>query len=338
MLFRQRSYLCQYTALFVLRQLLFVPSLQDMVQCGMSLQHHPGQFIKKCPCSPQTVSCGYHNINLHTGCPFDCSYCILQLYLPSKKPIFFANREDAARELRHLSQHSTELRIGTGELADSLADRQCDELMPFLFELMAESKTTVLELKTKSSRIEALLKLPHRPNIVTAWSLSPQEIINREERKTAPLAERLLALSTMARHGYKVALHFDPVILTPDWFTLYQELIDEIIQLVPAKQIAWWSLGALRFPSGLRPFIFKHLDSKLFYGELVKGYDDKYRYLRPVREELFASLRAQIEKRLGTVAPLYLCMEDETMWRRVFPEFLPESESINSRLYSRVFT
>ncbi len=299
---------------------------------------HLGPFIKDCPCSPSTIACGYYNINLHTGCPYDCSYCILQLYLPSKTSLFFSNFTDSARELRLLAQYRTELRIGTGELADSLADPQSDDLMPFFFSLMAELPKTVLELKTKSNRVTALLKQPFQPNIVVGWSLNPHEIISREEKHTATLDQRLKAMKAVTDKGYKTAIHFDPIILTPGWQVLYQELVEQIFAVLSPEQIAWWSLGALRFPAGLRTHIFRHHDSRLFEGELVKGYDDKYRYLRPLREELFQTLRSIIQARLGTNEPLYLCMEDEAMWRRIFPEHEPMPEAINRRLYNRVLT
>jgi len=295
-------------------------------------------FIKKCPCSPQTVACGYYNINLHTGCPFDCSYCILQEYLPDKKAHFFSELDPAGSELRSAHEKIPELRIGTGELADSLADPRTDRLLPFLFRMTTELPGVVLELKTKSARIGALLKRPPQPNIVIAWSMNPQKIITQEEAFTASLGQRLEALRAVCEHGYMVAIHFDPLILLPGWPDLYRDLVDQIFSVLTPDRLAWWSLGALRFPSGLRNHIFQHRDSRLFEGELIKGYDEKYRYLRPLREELFLTLRSLIESRLGSIAPLYLCMEDEAMWRRVFPELPPETEAINRRLYRRVIT
>jgi len=303
----------------------------------MSCQsNHPGQFIKHCPCSPQTIACGYYNINLHTGCPYDCSYCILQLYLPSKASHFFDKLYDAEEELRAITQNTSALRIGTGELADSLADPQCDQLIPPLFKIISNFPEIVLELKTKSSRINAILKQPFQANIVIGWSLNPPQIIEREEQFTASLPDRLKAMKALLSRGYKIAIHFDPLIITADWPKQYKSLVEQICAILPVNQLAWWSLGALRFPSGLRPHIFKHTASRLFEGELIKGYDDKYRYLRPLRENLFLTLRAFIETQIGTIDPLYLCMEDEAMWQRVFPEFEPGSERINHRLYQRV--
>ena len=80
-----------------------------------------GNFIKHCPCSPETVPCGYYNLNLHTGCNFGCSYCILQAYLETKDPIFYTNIDDMERELEAFAPDHPYLRIGTGELSDSLA-------------------------------------------------------------------------------------------------------------------------------------------------------------------------------------------------------------------------
>ena len=32
-------------------------------------------FFKRCPCTPNAASCGYHLINLGIGCAYECTYC-----------------------------------------------------------------------------------------------------------------------------------------------------------------------------------------------------------------------------------------------------------------------
>ena len=59
------------------------------------------RFVKHCPCSPGAVPCGYFNLNLQSGCPFDCSYCILQAYLDDKEQaVVYTNWADLEAELR----------------------------------------------------------------------------------------------------------------------------------------------------------------------------------------------------------------------------------------------
>ncbi|MEN8154940.1 MAG: spore photoproduct lyase family protein, partial [Acidobacteriota bacterium] len=250
-----------------------------------------GNFFKECPCSPEAVSCGYYNINLHTGCPYSCSYCILQTYLETKDPVFFTNYEKAVSELNEAQKHLKYLRVSTGELSDSLAYDRETNFSDQIFSVMKKFPDIVFEFKTKSANVDNLLKRAPKKNIVVSWSLNPEQIIKREEPGTASLKERLIAMERVQDHGYKISIHFDPLILAEGWKGLYRELIEKIGGIVKSESIAWWSLGALRFPESLKHHIFKHKNSRLFYGELIKGYDNKYRYFKPLRRELFRFVR-----------------------------------------------
>ncbi len=293
-----------------------------------------GKFVKHCPCTPGVVSCGYYNINLHTGCPFDCSYCILQVYLENPNPVFFTNINKLEEELVELSTTTKYLRIGTGELSDSLALDHETNYSSKILAIFERFPEVIFEFKTKSNQVTNLLNYPKKlKNIVISWSLNPQEVIAREEKRTPDLESRLIAMKQVQDAGYKVGIHFDPLLLFKGWQESYKVLIAEIAQKINPASIAWWSLGALRFPYDLRKYIFKHKDSRLFEGELVKGFDDKYRYFKPLRLELFLHIRDLIYSMVSNEAPLYLCMEDDEVWREVLPNLQPCEEEVNRYLY-----
>ncbi len=293
-----------------------------------------GEFVKNCPCSPEAVSCGYYNMNLHTGCPFSCTYCILQSYLESKDPVFYSNSDQVRSELEKAGKRMKNLRISTGELSDSLAYEKENCYSDKIIDILKDFPEIVFEFKTKSDNVENLLKTEPLKNIVVSWSLNPQTIIDLEEHNTASLSERLEALRKVQEAGYKIGIHFDPIIITDNWEEEYRGLVDDISKIVVPGNIAWWSLGALRFPEDLKKHIFKYKDSGLFYGELIKGYDGKYRYFKPLRRKLFLSVRDEIFKKISPDAPLYLCMEDDEMWKEIFPEISPDPDLINEYLYN----
>jgi len=254
-----------------------------------------GQFIKECPCSPEVISCGYFNINLHTGCPYDCSYCILQTYLETKKPVFFTNFNKLICELNDISKTKKYLRIGTGELSDSLAYDEETNYSTKILKIFSEYPDIVFEFKTKSANIKNLIKFGNiRKNIVVAWSLNPKNIIEDEEYLTASLKDRLMSLKTIQKSGFKIAIHFDPILLFNNWKESYKQLIFEISKYLEPSKLAWWSLGTLRFPSSLKDYILKHKNSILFEGELIKGNDGKYRYFKPLRTEIFLYIKKQL--------------------------------------------
>jgi spore photoproduct lyase len=295
-----------------------------------------GAFVKHCPCSPGAVPCGYFNLNLQSGCPFDCSYCILQAYLEDKdQGVFYTNWTDLKTELQNFLADKKKVRIGTGELSDSLAYEAVHPVAGRILELFRDFPEAVFEFKTKSDSIRSLLDVKEPPqNIVVSWSLNPQAIISGEEHRTPPLAQRLQALDAIQAKGYAVGIHFDPLILFPGWQEHYRELIRTLSRVVRPQRIAWWSLGALRFPPALKPHIFKHPDSQLFWGELIEGEDKKYRYFMPQRLELFRALRDSIRADISEHLPLYLCMEDACVWKEILPGLAAEEGSINRYLYA----
>ncbi len=295
-----------------------------------------GKFVKQCPCSVNTVACGYYNINLHRGCPFECTYCILQYYLKDKKPLFYTNIKDAWQELEELNREKKYLRIGTGELADSLAYDREKPLSLELMDTFYSFPDIVFEFKTKSNAIKNLKKSKVLKNIVVSWSLNPQEIILREEKGTATLQERLKSISSLQEKGFKIGIHLDPLLIYPNYKDIYSRFIEQLSEVIQVKNLAWLSLGALRFPEGLKEEIFKHKDSMLFCGELICGYDKKYRYFKYQKVELFKYVRNLINTKISKNLPLYLCMEDEDTWQEIFPEFKAEEEEINKRLYENV--
>jgi spore photoproduct lyase len=303
------------------------PMLKEAIQ--------KGAFIKHCPCSPGAVPCGYFNLNLHTGCPFVCSYCILRTYLKDKsQAVFYTNWDDLEAELQKFLAGRKEVRIGSGELSDSLAYEKLHPTAARTLELFRRFPDTVFEFKTKATHVQSLLAVKETPgNIVVSWSLNPAPLIRGEELLTPTLARRLRALNAVQDKGYKIGIHFDPLILFPNWQKHYRELIRLLVTVIRPERVAWWSLGALRFPPALKKYIFRHPKSQLFWGELIHGQDGKYRYFKPLRLELFHFVRDEIKKQVTREVPFYLCMEDTDTWQEIFPEIPANEKAINHYLF-----
>ena len=95
---------------------------------SLILAQHKGCFFKPCPGSRareglKSVCCNYFVINYASNCHMECSYCYLQSHLNFPYMTVYANCEDLLSELQVAFSESPQrsFRIGTGELADSLA-------------------------------------------------------------------------------------------------------------------------------------------------------------------------------------------------------------------------
>ncbi len=193
-----------------------------------------------------------------------------------------------------------------------------------------------LELKTKTDNIDGLLGLDHQGRTVVAWSVNPPEIIKHNEFKTASLEERLNAASQLGQEGYKIAFHFDPLIYYPEWESGYKKTVKMIFEAVPPDNIAWISLGTLRYVSALKSISEKRFSNvSIFSNEFIAAEDGKMRYLKPIRKKLLGALSEWINSTAPTV-PLYLCMEKRSVWNQLMNVQFADSSSLETYLSSKM--
>jgi spore photoproduct lyase len=292
------------------------------------LQRHRGDFLKKCPGSDGQVCCNYFVVNFASNCPMECSYCYLQEYLADNPTLkVFSNVGDLISEADQLLGRHRRFffRIGTGEITDSLALDPyigfSDEVIPFF----AEQPNVLLELKTKSDRVENLLGLNPKGRVVVSWSMNPQKVIDRDEHLTASLEERLAAARRCERAGYKLGFHFDPMIEYPGWEEDYQAMVEKVFATVDHRRVAWLSMGVLRNTPRLKRAMRERFPStQLLSGEQVLCPDGKMRYFQPLRVEMYRKMLRWIRAASPTVF-VYLCMESREVWEQVFG-FVPSCE------------
>ena len=300
------------------------------------LAHHPGTFFKPCPARQSSgevknVCCDYFVINFASNCHMECSYCYLQDYLNFPYMVVYANLGDLLQQMKEAltAQPDKFFRIGTGELADSLA---LDELTGYaapLVEFFAARKNAILEFKTKSNCVANLLGLRHDKRTVVSWSISPPRIQRSEEHKTATIDQRLEAAQQCAAAGYPVSFHLDPLIFYPEWENEYHLLLEDIFQRVPASSIGWFSLGGLRLTAGLKAVMRRRFPKSLLHrGELVPSRDGKMRYFKPIRVGMFRTILTWIKTR-WPATPVYTCMEGPDVWNRVFDGPPPRPSQLN---------
>lgn len=284
-----------------------------------------GRFLKPCPGTRHYLCCGYRILHFGVQCSIGCSYCILQSYLNQPNLRLFGNTGDLFREVsEELKAHPDELyRIGTGEFTDSLLLDPYTGFSSELISFFAGQRNAVLELKTKTNFIQNLAVQDHGGRVIVAWSLNADKVRRREEPGAASLRQRLEAARRCAEWGYSLAFHFDPMVEHEGWRSGYGETLERLFETIDPKRIVWISLGAFRFMPGLKTVIrSRHRSSRLIYGEFIRGLDDKMRYFRDIRVELYAFMRERI-KAADAAMCVYLCMEGPDVWRDAFG-FSPE--------------
>lgn len=270
-------------------------------------------FLKPCPCSCGSAGCGYNLINLGFGCRFECEYCFLQQYQNLHAVLFPANVDEFLAKVDQTPFRKGPFdrpRIGSGEFTDSLVfddlTQYSAQIVPF-FRARAHLQ---FEFKTKSVNIDGLLKIGGCENVVVSWSVNTHSITDKAEHFTPPLSARLHAACQVARAGYRLGFHFDPVVIYEGYQQEYADTIAQMADTLPHDKIAWISVGTLRFSRELKKAIetrFTH--NTILDGEFLLDFDGKMRYSTAQRLEAYRFLLPLLRKTFPKTV-VYLCMED----------------------------
>ncbi len=318
----------------VLPELLKTSDPHGVAKRTLILTRFPGQFMKACPGSGAEICCNYYVLNYASNCHLECTYCVLQSYLNHPALMVFTNSDallaEVAEKLGGLPRQT--FRVGTGEMADSLALDGITHYSRILVPFFARLPNGILELKTKSDQIGVLEGLDHRDHTVVSWSLNSRRICRAEELKTAALEERLSAAGLCQRWGYRVGFHFDPLIHYEGWQEDYETTVRETFRAVNPERVAWVSLGALRFTPHLRDIMRDRFPKSMIpYGEFVPGHHGKLRYFRPIREDMYSKMREWIRREAPGVF-VYLCMESRPVWESSFGCTPRDTEDLSNQM------
>ncbi len=262
-----------------------------------------------------TVSTGRptYSLNLISNCHLECTYCILQSYLANNPVIaVYTNLEEVfeklATQLDQLPQGSI---IGTGQIADSLALEELTGLHQKLIPYFAQQDRVRLEMKTKCADVAPLLDLDHGGQTVVSWSLSPTKVQQAEEYKTATIAQRIAAMQQCQQASYQIGIHLDPIIHHTGWEKNYRQLIKQALGAVNLEQVAWVSVGTLRFPSKqVRLMQERFPKNKRIFNNLKSTHRRFMHYPDRLREVIYRVVIAELKTWLPE-EKIYVAMEAE---------------------------
>jgi len=232
---------------------------------------------------------GKHNFYFShmLNCIYDCRYCFLQGMYPSANYTLFVNFEDFIKDIDNKTRqfHSQPVWFFSGYDCDSLAMENISGFVSDFLPYFEENKNAHLELRTKSVNIQPLLNKSSIPNVVTAFSFTPEEIGKQLENGVPSVSSRIKAMQKLASAGWLIGLRFDPIIDCVDFAERYKKLFSQIFTALPVDCIHSVSLGAFRMPA---PFFKKmeklHPQEKLFAGNLTNN-DGTIEYSKNVEEE-----------------------------------------------------
>ena len=185
------------------------------------------------------------------NCIYDCRYCFLQGMYRSAHYVLFVNYDEffSAMDAKLMAHDGEDVWFFSGYDCDSLA---LDPLTGFAQHLLSYLETrphAMVELRTKSTQIRALLGQAPLSNVIVAFSLTPEPAAVALEHKAPSVAKRINAMTQLAQNGWRLGLRFDPLLDDVRFEDHYQALFRDIFDRIDPACIHSITIGPFRMPA-----------------------------------------------------------------------------------------
>jgi len=178
------------------------------------------------------------------NCLYDCHYCYLKALHPSAHCVIFVNNEDFIQSVKEeLLQDGKPVYLALSYDADLLALEGLTHFIEGWFPLLEATPHLTIEIKTKAN-IFPFSKVPD--NLIFAWSLLPQGLIDTYEPKTPTLATRIQAAKQAQNCGANIRLSFEPLLPFPNLAYHYQKMVALLAEELNFKKIRDINIGGFR--------------------------------------------------------------------------------------------
>ena len=242
------------------------------------------------------------------NCIYDCEYCFLQGKHMSAHYLLFVNYEDFFIEIeKKIKQNRFEKSyFFSGYDCDSLAFDGITGFVESFLPVFERNKNGILEIRTKSVKIQKILK--HKPidNCIIAFSFTPENISKLIEHKVPSVKKRIDSMKKLAEMGWKIGLRFDPIIPTCNFAKIYENLFKNIAFNVPKENIHSISFGMMRFPKKMFKKMIKEYPNKKIISLNFKNNNGIYSYSKEVQKKLENIVIKKLKKYMKDV-PIYNC-------------------------------
>lgn len=229
-----------------------------------------------------------HYFSHMLNCLYDCRYCFLQGMYRSANYVHFVNFEDFEKGIDEVRASASEPPcFFSGYDCDSLAMESLTGFAEHFLPFFGARPDSWMELRTKSLQTDLLQTREAIPNVVPAFTLTPDPIAREVEHGAPPYAKRLKRLGELTQRGWNVGLRLDPLIPWPRFAELYTGMIREVFERLDSRQVHSVTLGPMRFPKAMYERILRlYPDEKLFVLEEMELREGQMTYPPEIEEEL----------------------------------------------------
>ena len=204
------------------------------------------------------------------NCIYNCEYCFLQGMYSSANIVVFTNTEEVKdavkKQILERKYPDEPLLLSLSYNTDILALENILPLTKQWIDFANNIDDLFMEIRTKSGLTSSFNKLKPSEKILFAWTLSPNNVIQKHEHKTPLLERRIKSIQKIVDSGWPVRLSFDPILIYPNWKEDYKQMFERIKETISGDKIFDITIGVFRMSEDFFHRIKKTKpDSDLFY-------------------------------------------------------------------------
>ena len=204
------------------------------------------------------------------NCIYNCEYCFLQGMYSSANIVVFTNtlevKDAVKKQILERKYPDEPLLLSLSYNTDILALENILPLTKQWIDFANNTDDLFMEIRTKSGLTSSFNKLKPSKKILFAWTLSPNNIIQKYEHKTPLLERRIMSIQKIVDSGWPVRLSFDPILIYPNWKDDYKQMFERIKETISGDKIFDITIGVFRMSDDFYNRIKKTKpDSDLFY-------------------------------------------------------------------------
>lgn len=213
---------------------------------------------------------GYKNFyytSFLLNCIFDCEYCYLQGMYGSANLVAFVNLEDFKDAVSYVVNREPVFLAASYD-TDLIGFHNVIPYMDYFYDFFKKQPNLFVEVRTKSGNQSFYRNHTPLDNLIIAFTLTPEGIIQKYEKGTPPLSSRIKAIQTAMEHGFKVRICLDPIFINEDTASLYEPFFNFIFTQIDTKRVIDVGYGFFRMSREFFKRIKKQrVNSRLFSEE-----------------------------------------------------------------------
>lgn len=229
------------------------------------------------------------------NCIFNCSYCYLKWAFKNDNIVLFLNYEDIKKQIDSkikTIEHSFDTWFYSSDYSDILWMNHLTNFVEEFIPFFEKYENVKMEIRTKSSNIKPLLDLWFVPkNTEIAFSLNPQILIDKYEKWSSSLDDRIKAINILLDLWFKVGLRFLPLLPVKNYEKIYWEFIEYLKDNIDISKIySTFTSGLLYTKKDYNKIFWKTPDLDILHS-LELNDDDFYRESKKVRDNFYKMFR-----------------------------------------------